>query len=55
MSSRDDSRLPIVNETAGLSLVLAVLPEAYRFSGDAVLTLVESGLYKKHGKTDQSS
>ena len=50
MSSRGDSRCTIVNESAGLRLVLAVLPQIHEFHGDAVLDLVEPGLYKKHRK-----
>ncbi|MDP6061075.1 MAG: hypothetical protein QGH33_19370 [Pirellulaceae bacterium] len=45
-----DSRLPIVNETAGLRLVLAFFPQRVVFSGDFVLNQVEPGLYKKHRK-----
>jgi len=46
--SRADSRPTIVNEIAGLRLVLDLLPKTIIFKGDAVLDLVEHGLYRKH-------
>jgi hypothetical protein len=46
--SRADSRPTIVNETAGVGLVLCLLPKTIAFNGDAVLDLVEPGLYRKH-------
>jgi hypothetical protein len=46
--SRADWRPTIVNEIAGISLVLRILPKAITFKGDAVLDLVEPGLYHKH-------
>ena len=46
--SRADSRPTIVNEMAGIGLVLGLLPKAITFKGDAVLDLVEPGLYRKH-------
>jgi hypothetical protein len=36
-----------VNEIIGLPLALSVFPEVYDFTGDAVLPLVERGLYRK--------
>jgi hypothetical protein len=36
-----------VNEISGLSLVMTVFPQVYDFHGDAVLELVERGLYHK--------
>jgi hypothetical protein len=36
-----------VNEIIGLPLALSVFPEVHDFSGDAVLLLVELGLYRK--------
>lgn len=48
--SRADSRHTFVNEITGLRLVRAILPQTIEFQGDAVLSLVESGLYKKHQK-----
>jgi len=36
-----------VNEIIGLPLALSVFPEVHDFSGDAVLELVERGLYHK--------
>jgi hypothetical protein len=36
-----------VNDIIGLPLALSVFPEVLDFSGEAVLALVESGLYRK--------
>jgi hypothetical protein len=36
-----------VDEIIGLPLALGVFPEVFDFSGDAVLKLVEPGLYRK--------
>jgi hypothetical protein len=36
-----------VNEIIGLPLALSVFPQVYEFPGEAVLELVEPGLYKK--------
>jgi hypothetical protein len=36
-----------VNEIIGLPLALGLLPKIYDFAGDAVLRLVEPGLYHK--------
>jgi hypothetical protein len=36
-----------VNEIIGLPLALSVFPEVHDFPGDAVLELVERGLYHK--------
>jgi hypothetical protein len=36
-----------VNEIIGLPLALSLFPQVFEFSGDAVLELVEPGLYKK--------
>jgi hypothetical protein len=36
-----------VNEIIGLPLALSLFPEVYDFPGDAVLELVEDGLYRK--------
>jgi hypothetical protein len=46
--SRADSRPTFVNEMAGVGLVLRLLPKTITFKGDAVLDLVEPGLYRKH-------
>jgi hypothetical protein len=46
--SRADSRPTFVNEIAGVGLVLRLLPKTITFKGDAVLDLVEPGLYRKH-------
>ena len=48
--SRDDSRCTFVNETAGVGLVLDLFPQAIHFDGDAVMQLVEPGLYAKRRK-----
>jgi hypothetical protein len=44
-----------VTEIIGLPLALSVFPQVYDFSGDAVLQLVEPGLYKKGWRTNQST
>jgi hypothetical protein len=36
-----------VNETSGLWLVEGLFPETLEFHGDAVLELVQPGLYRK--------
>ena len=36
-----------MNEIIGLPLALSVFPEVHDFAGDAVLVLVERGLYHK--------
>jgi hypothetical protein len=36
-----------VDEIIGLPLALGIFPEVLDFSGDAVLELVERGLYRK--------
>jgi hypothetical protein len=46
--SRADSPFTFVNEMAGVGLVLRLLPKTIAFDGDAVLGLVEPGLYHKH-------
>lgn len=45
--SRGKPRCTFVNEIIGLPMALSVFPEIIEFSGDAVLTLVETGLYRK--------
>jgi hypothetical protein len=45
--SRGDSLCTIVNETSGLWLVHGLFPQVLYFQGDAVLQLVERGLYSK--------
>jgi hypothetical protein len=45
--SRGDSRYPFVTETTGLWLVRGLFPQVLSFEGDAVLRLVEKGLYTK--------
>jgi hypothetical protein len=55
-SSRGDWIRTFVNEKSGLHLALSVFPEVYEFPGEAVLALVEPGLYKKkHGSIDAKS
>ena len=46
--SRGDSLCTFVNETVGSRLLLAVFPQTFAFKGDAVLSLVKPGLYRKH-------
>ena len=36
-----------MNEIVGLPLAMSVFPKVYDFAGDAVLSLVEPGPYKK--------
>jgi hypothetical protein len=44
-----------VNEIIGLPLALTVFPQVYEFQGDAVLELVEPGLYRKSRGGHQNS
>jgi hypothetical protein len=46
-NSRGEPTCTFVNEIVGLPLALSIFPQVYEFSGDAVLELVEPGLYKK--------
>jgi len=43
-----------VTEIIGLPLALSVFPQVYDFSGEAVLELVEPGLYKKGWRVNRS-
>lgn len=52
---RGEPRCTFVNETLELSLALSVFPEVYDFPGEAVLELVEPGLYRKGRRTDEST
>jgi hypothetical protein len=45
--SRGDSLSTFVNETTGLWLVRGLFPQVLPFEGDAVLQLVQKGLYSK--------
>lgn len=45
--SRGDSHCTLVNETTGLWLVRGLFPQVLHFEGDAVLRLVQKGLYSK--------
>ena len=45
--SRGETRCPFVNEIAGVGLARRLFPERYPFAGDAVLQLVQPGLYSK--------
>jgi hypothetical protein len=45
----------LVDEIIGLPLALTVFPQSYEFSGDAVLELVEPGLYKKGWLVDHGT
>ena len=42
-----DSRCTFVNEIMGINLVRQMFPQLLDFQGDAVLQLVEPGLYRK--------
>ncbi|OWY70185.1 hypothetical protein B7486_15385 [cyanobacterium TDX16] len=44
-ANRGDSPCTFVNETSGINLVQAVIPQVVRFSGVAVLRLVKRGMY----------
>jgi hypothetical protein len=52
--SRGEPRCTFVNEIVGLRLAMSVFPKVYDFAGDAVLSLVEPGLYKKGWHNDDS-
>jgi hypothetical protein len=45
--SRGDSLCTFVHETPGWRLARALFPQVIEFTGDAVLKLVEPGLYTK--------
>lgn len=45
--NRGGPRTPFVNEISGSKLLLRIFPQTIDFAGDAVLSLVEKGLYKK--------
>ena len=53
--NRGEPRCPFVIEIIGLPLALSVFPQVYDFSGDAVLQLVEPGLYKKGWRTNRGA
>jgi hypothetical protein len=53
--SRGEPRCTFVNEIIGLPLVLCVFPQVHAFSGDAVLQLVEPGLYRKGLRVHRST
>ena len=47
LACRGEPRCTFVNEIIGLPLALTVFPQVYDFPGEAVLELVEAGLYRK--------
>jgi hypothetical protein len=47
MKIRGEPLCTFVNEIIGLPLALSIFPQVYDFAGEAVLELVEPGLYKK--------
>ena len=47
LSSRGEPLCTFVDQIIGLPLALGVFPEVLDFRGDAVLKLVEPGLYRK--------
>ena len=53
--SRGEPLFTFVNETVGLPLALTVFPQAYDFPGEAVLGLVEPGLYRKGWRTNRGT
>jgi hypothetical protein len=54
-SNRGEPRCTFVNEITGLPLVLSIFPQVLMFSGDAVLQLVERGLYHKGMRVHRST
>ena len=44
---RGEPRCTFVNEIIGLPLALSLFPQVYDFKGEAVLALVERGVYRK--------
>jgi hypothetical protein len=44
-----------VSEIIGLPLALTVFPQVFDFPGNAVLELVEPGLYKQRWRTNHGS
>jgi hypothetical protein len=44
-----------VNEIIGLPLALSVFPQVFDFPGEAVLELVEPGLYRKGRRSRQDT
>jgi hypothetical protein len=54
-SNRGESRCTFVNEIIGLPLALSVFPQVFDFPGEAVLELVEPGLYRKGRRSRQDT
>jgi hypothetical protein len=52
---RGDSRCTFVGEIIGLPLALSIFPQVHDFAGDAVLSLVEKGLYRKGHRVQRST
>ena len=52
---RGETLCTFVDEIIGLPLALGVFPEVLDFPGDAVLKLVEPGLYRKGLRVDRSA
>jgi hypothetical protein len=44
-SNRGDSPCTLLNETAERALIRLILPEPVHFTGDAIMRLVQRGLY----------
>jgi hypothetical protein len=55
LMSRGEPLCTLVNEIIGMPLALTVFPQVYDFAGDAVLELVEPGLYKKGWRTSNGT
>jgi hypothetical protein len=53
--NRGEPSCTFVNEIIGLPLVRYVFPQFYDFPGDAVLELVEPGLYRKAWLANRST
>jgi hypothetical protein len=49
-NNRGDRNCTFVIDPAGLWVLSQTFPRILHFDGDEVLTLVQSGLYKKHRK-----
>jgi hypothetical protein len=55
LQCRGEPRCTFVNEIIGLPLALSIFPEVHEFPGDAVLELVERGLYRKGSRLQQGT
>ena len=53
--NRGEPLCTLVSEIIGLPLALTVFPQVFDFPGNAVLELVEPGLYKKGWRTNRGT